>query len=761
MPSRLGPRSGSAVVQQIPRQVSVPIVPDINTQKYRTCQTNIVKPVAAEDFYHLERPVVLQQRNGLLESRKYCKNAKSLSNMLHVPSTSMTALMVPSSLYFVDDSYSVHSLLNGKKDCSMHSDMNLEMECQRNVITASPSSSSDLKQRSFSVNGQNSDDLLCNSCHRNSAGSSSSHDSSSGFESMKLLDKRNKTDGSKARVNGIIFVHQCIGTPFLRDSSDVSCQDFVFKCTICGSSLGLLPHSSQSRLSVQSCSSGDASLIMNNTANLFDDSATEHVNGDNLMDISRLSFSDMMLKGVEESEILALWLGSLGYPEYLTAFLAQGYDLPTIARITPEDLTALGITHPNHRKLLISEIHRWRITDTWPTLVPSGKLRDWLPLIGLPEYVALFEDQGYCTVAEIQNFTWEDFEDIGIKKLGHLKRLGLAIKKMKDHKFGRNQPKNDLQQLVTVAVHHNKIGAQASFLLEIGTVYKKAIYDDLRSHLEMPPLSAATSTFYPANLDSLYNNYSTMRKQHSHLCEVSSTESHAQKQAVQVYPHYQSLANEVVPYHLQGCDQQSLKCGLNKQKTSSLQMNLYSLSQILSDESLQKHSVIQQQSVFPARILSTADNSISSDSEDYPPPPAPLVCEGSVQLLKSAFNESAMATTTESDITNDSNFERHYDEISSFSSNEQLSFAKDNCDAVKSCNGLLLGHKCNEESTNSRFSQPNTACRRLHNSSYSTSARNGDILNDIGSMLQNLTDELDAMLLPSQSVQYSSRQIPF
>uniref|UniRef100_A0A2K6W307 Uncharacterized protein n=1 Tax=Onchocerca volvulus TaxID=6282 RepID=A0A2K6W307_ONCVO len=86
MPSRLGPRSGSAVVQQIPRQVkkvSVPIVPDSNTQKYRTCQTNIVKPVAAEDFYHLERPVVLQQRNGLLESRKYCKSKlySFLSNM--------------------------------------------------------------------------------------------------------------------------------------------------------------------------------------------------------------------------------------------------------------------------------------------------------------------------------------------------------------------------------------------------------------------------------------------------------------------------------------------------------------------------------------------------------------------------------------------------------------------------------------------------------------------------------------------------------
>lgn len=78
----------------------------------------------------------------------------------------------------------------------------------------------------------------------------------------------------------------------------------------------------------------------------------------------------------------------------------------------------------------------------------------------------------------------------------------------------------------------------------------------------------------------------------------------------------------MVPYHLQGCDEQLLESDLNKQKTSSLQMNLCSLSRILSDESFQKHSVIRQQlSMLPAKILSTADNSIGSDSEDYPPPP--------------------------------------------------------------------------------------------------------------------------------------------
>ncbi len=43
----------------------------------------------------------------------------------------------------------------------------------------------------------------------------------------------------------------------------------------------------------------------------------------------------------------------------------------------------------------------------------------------------MFESQGYCDLQEVLKLTWEDLEDIGIKRLGHLKRLGLAIKKMK------------------------------------------------------------------------------------------------------------------------------------------------------------------------------------------------------------------------------------------------------------------------------------------------------------------------------------------
>lgn len=61
--------------------------------------------------------------------------------------------------------------------------------------------------------------------------------------------------------------------------------------------------------------------------------------------------------------------------EYLSLFFTQGYDLSTIARITPEDLLALGITQPKHRKILIAEIHEWHIADPWPLSVPSNDLK--------------------------------------------------------------------------------------------------------------------------------------------------------------------------------------------------------------------------------------------------------------------------------------------------------------------------------------------------------------------------------------------------
>lgn len=67
-----------------------------------------------------------------------------------------------------------------------------------------------------------------------------------------------------------------------------------------------------------------------------------------------------------------------------------------------------------------------------------------------------------------------------------------------------------------------------------------------------------------------------------------------------------------------------------------------------------------------------------------------------------------MAATTELGTTDDSNFEQRYNEINSFSLNEQLSFANDHCGTIRNRNSLSSGQNCSEGSTSVGFLQPNT-----------------------------------------------------
>lgn len=61
-----------------------------------------------------------------------------------------------------------------------------------------------------------------------------------------------------------------------------------------------------------------------------------------------------------------------------------------------------------------------------------------LRLLELEEYRSALEAQGYSEVDSVTRLIWEDLEDFGIVKLGHQKRILLAIKKMKDIKAGKS-----------------------------------------------------------------------------------------------------------------------------------------------------------------------------------------------------------------------------------------------------------------------------------------------------------------------------------
>lgn len=72
-------------------------------------------------------------------------------------------------------------------------------------------------------------------------------------------------------------------------------------------------------------------------------------------------------------EVITEWLHLLNFDDllqYSTLFVNAGYDLPTISRITPEDLTAIGITNPNHREIIKKHIDALQIPDALPNYVP-------------------------------------------------------------------------------------------------------------------------------------------------------------------------------------------------------------------------------------------------------------------------------------------------------------------------------------------------------------------------------------------------------
>uniref|UniRef100_H3CB98 CASK interacting protein 2 n=1 Tax=Tetraodon nigroviridis TaxID=99883 RepID=H3CB98_TETNG len=172
--------------------------------------------------------------------------------------------------------------------------------------------------------------------------------------------------------------------------------------------------------------------------------------------------SEHLMKG-EDSEAIYQWLSEFQLEQYSSNFIKAGYDLPTISRITPEDLTAIGVTKPGHRKKISMEIARLSIPEWLPNYIPPD-LGEWLSAIGLPQYQQRLCDNGYDSITIVKDITWEDLQEIGITKLGHQKKLMLAVKRLCDLQRSHNHPDKTgggpLQQnpptaLELVAIEHN------------------------------------------------------------------------------------------------------------------------------------------------------------------------------------------------------------------------------------------------------------------------------------------------------------------
>ncbi|XP_036003644.1 caskin-2 isoform X2 [Fundulus heteroclitus] len=133
----------------------------------------------------------------------------------------------------------------------------------------------------------------------------------------------------------------------------------------------------------------------------------------------------------KDADAIYQWLSEFQLQQYAANFLNAGYDVPTISRMTPEDLTAIGVTKPGHRKKISMEISNLNIPEWLPDYIPSD-LGEWLSAIGLPQYHKKLSENGYDSISIVKDLTWEDLQEIGITKLGHQKKLMLAVKKLCD-----------------------------------------------------------------------------------------------------------------------------------------------------------------------------------------------------------------------------------------------------------------------------------------------------------------------------------------
>ncbi|XP_062264198.1 caskin-2-like isoform X4 [Platichthys flesus] len=137
-----------------------------------------------------------------------------------------------------------------------------------------------------------------------------------------------------------------------------------------------------------------------------------------------------LLEG-KDAEAIYQWLSEFQLQHYTGNFLSAGYDVPTISRMTPEDLTAVGVTKPGHRKKISMEISDMNIPEWLPEYIPSD-LGEWLSAIGLPQYHKKLSDNGYDCISIVKDLSWEDLQEVGILKLGHQKKLMLAVRKLCD-----------------------------------------------------------------------------------------------------------------------------------------------------------------------------------------------------------------------------------------------------------------------------------------------------------------------------------------
>ncbi|CAD5123039.1 unnamed protein product [Dimorphilus gyrociliatus] len=197
-------------------------------------------------------------------------------------------------------------------------------------------------------------------------------------------------------------------------------------------------------------------------------------------------------------ELLTIFLQNLHMSNYVSLFVQAGYDLATVSKMTPADLSAIGIRNPSHRKRLKTEISRLKIPELLPNFYPPS-LSVLLQLLCLPHLEPVLNSHGYKTISSLLELTWEDLEEVGVTKLGEQKKLVVAVDKLRKldssphstHNQANYPPSPDVVAIQVseapsgVESSHNRIGYSGSLTRRSVSTFTSS--DALITRQKTPP----------------------------------------------------------------------------------------------------------------------------------------------------------------------------------------------------------------------------------------------------------------------------------
>jgi len=165
----------------------------------------------------------------------------------------------------------------------------------------------------------------------------------------------------------------------------------------------------------------------------------------------------LLRQGLSDSQVTFAWLNDCNLSQYYHLFVQAGYDLLTLFRATPADLCAIGVHDPAHRTQLKQSMSSLDVSgldlQLGRLLETVVSVEHLLSLIHLKQYISALST--YTLDEFSSSLSWEDLEELGIKKLGHQKKLLLIAKRLREIRTNKrnDQIKTDTNTNILSKIH--------------------------------------------------------------------------------------------------------------------------------------------------------------------------------------------------------------------------------------------------------------------------------------------------------------------